>query len=148
VPHVARPIAILALHGVLLLITPPDYFVGIDSSCHVSLACWYGQHGSVWWDHINYRPGGRPNLQARSCTWPSDTWGRMFGGDGMDYANSNAMLALVQWVAAMFTAWFFARRYGGDWAKLFAAALLSGALLTSTSCAVGMPSGRLHIVSA
>jgi hypothetical protein len=31
---------------------------------------------------------------------------------------------LLQLVIAMFTAWFFARRYGGDWAALFAASLL------------------------
>jgi hypothetical protein len=48
----------------------------------------------------------------------------------------------------MFTAWFFARRYGGDWAALFAVTLLSGALFASISFAVGIPSGWIFIFSA
>jgi hypothetical protein len=56
--------AILALHGILLVASLPDYFVSIDSGYHVSLARWYGEHGSAWWDHINFGPGGRPNLQG------------------------------------------------------------------------------------
>jgi hypothetical protein len=56
--------SLLALHGILLLSTLPDYFVGIDSGYPVSLARWYGEHGSAWWDHINFGPGGRPNLQG------------------------------------------------------------------------------------
>jgi hypothetical protein len=32
-------------------------------------------------------------------------------------------LGLAQWLAAIATVWFFARRYGGDWAALFAVAL-------------------------
>lgn len=31
-------VAILALHGILFVNTLPDYFVGIDSGYHVSLA--------------------------------------------------------------------------------------------------------------
>ena len=141
-------IAILALHGILLAITLPDYFVGIDSGYHVSLARWYGEHGTAWWDHINYGPAGRPNLQGPLLHMAVGYLGRLLGGDGMDYVRANAILALGQWAAAMFTVWFFARRYGGDWAALFAVALFSGALFTSISFAVGIPSGWIFIFSA
>jgi len=141
-------IAILALHGILLLNTLPDYFVSIDSGYHVSLARWYGEHGSAWWDHINFGPGGRPNLQGPLLHMAIGYLGRALGGDGMDYVRANAILALLQWAAAMFTAWFFARRYGGDWAALFAVTLLSGALFASISFAVGIPSGWIFIFSA
>ena len=140
--------ALLALHGILLLVTLPDYFVSIDSGYHVSLARWYGEHGTAWWDHINYGPGGRPNLQGPLMHMAIGYLGRMLGGDGMDYVHANAMLALFQWAAAMFTAWFFSRRCGGDWAALFAIALLSGALFASISFAVGIPSGWIFIFSA
>ncbi len=40
-------IAILALHGILLVNALPDYFVSVDSGYHVSLARWYGEHGSA-----------------------------------------------------------------------------------------------------
>ncbi len=141
-------LAILALHGILLAITLPDYFVGIDSGYHVSLARLYGEHGTAWWDPINFGPGGRPNLQGPLMHMAIGYLGRALGGDGMDYVRVNAMLALAQWAAAMFTAWFFARRYGGDWAALFAVTLLSGALFASVSFAVGIPSGWIFIVSA
>ncbi len=141
-------LAILALHGILLLSTLPDYFVGIDSGYHVSLARWYGEHGTAWWDHINYGPGGRPNLQGPLMHMAIGYLGRLLGGDGMDYVHANAVLSLLQWAAAMFTAWFFARRYGGDWAALFAVTLLSGALFASISFAVGVPSGWIFIFSA
>jgi hypothetical protein len=141
-------IAILALHGILLLNTLPDYFVGIDSGYHVSLARWYGEHGSAWWDHINFGPGGRPNLQGPLMHMTIGYLGRALGGDGMDYVRANAIMALLQWAAAIFTVWFFARRYGRDWAALFAVALLSGALFASVSFAVGIPSGWIFIFSA
>ena len=141
-------IAILGLHFVLLLLSLPDYFVGIDSGYHVSLARWYGEHGTAWWDHINFGPGGRPNLQGPLMHMAIGYLGRMLRGDGMDYVRANAILSLVQWMAAMFTAWFFARRYGGDWAALFAVTLLSGALFASISFAVGIPSGWVFIFSA
>ncbi len=141
-------IAVLALHGILLLSTLPDYFVGIDSGYHVSLARWYGEHGSAWWDHINYGPGGRPNLQGPLLHMAIGYLGRALGGDGMDYVHANSILAILQWAAAMFTAWFFARRYGGDWAALFAVTLLSGALFASISFGIGMPSGWIFIFSA
>jgi hypothetical protein len=56
------------------------------------------------------------------------------------------MLAAVQWAAAMATAAFFALLLGGEWAMLFAAALLSGAGFAATSFAVGIPSGWLFIL--
>ena len=140
--------AILALHGILLVSTLPDYFVSIDSGYHVSLARWYGEHGSAWWDHINFGPGGRPNLQGSLLHMAIGYLGRALGGDGMDYVRANAILALVQWAAAMFTAWFFARRYGGDWAALFAVTLLAGTLFASISFAIGVPSGWTFIFSA
>ena len=40
-------LALLALHGILLLAALPDYFVSIDSGYHVSLARWYGEHGTA-----------------------------------------------------------------------------------------------------
>src|SRR5512139_3270280 len=104
-------IAVLALHGILLAIALPDYFVGIDSGYHVSLARWYGEHGTGWWDHINFGPGGRPNLQGPLMHVAIGYLGRALGGDGMDYVRANAILALTQWAAATFTAWFFSRRY-------------------------------------
>ncbi len=141
-------LAVLALHGLLFVIALPDYFVGIDSGYHVSLARWYGEHGSAWWDHINFGPAGRPNLQGPLMHMAIGCLGRALGGDGMGYVRANAILALMQWAAAMFTAWFFARRYGSDWAALFAVALLSGALFASISFAIGLPSGWIFIFSA
>ena len=141
-------IAILALHGILLVWMLPDYFVGIASGYHVSLARWYGEHGTAWWDHINFGPGGRPNLQGPLTHMAIGYLGRALGGEGMDYVHANAILGLIQWAAAMFTAWFFARRYGGDWAALFAVALLSGALFASISFAIGLPSGWIFIFAA
>jgi hypothetical protein len=138
---------ILALHGALLLATLPDYFVSIDSGYHVSLARWYGEHGTAWWDYINYGPGGRPNLQGPLMHMAIGYVGRLLGGDGMDYVHANAMLALLQWATAMFTVWFFTRRCGDDWAVLFATALLSGTLFASISFAVGVPSGWIFIFS-
>ncbi len=37
--------------------------MSIDSGYHISLARWYAAQGGAWWDHINFGPGGRPNLQ-------------------------------------------------------------------------------------
>jgi hypothetical protein len=147
-PARAATIALIALHGILLLMTLPDYFVSIDSGYHVSLARWYGEHGAAWWDYINFGPGGRPNLQGPLMHMAVGYLGRILGGGGMDYVRANAILALAQWAAAMFTVWFFARRYGGDWAALFSVALLSGALFASLSFAVGIPSGWAFIFAA
>lgn len=141
-------VVLLALHGSLLLVTLPDYFVSIDSGYHVSLARWYGEHLTAWWDHINFGPVGRPNLQGPLMHMAVGYLGRVLGGAGMDYVRANAILAFLQWVAAMFTVWFFARRCGSDWAALFAVALLSGALFPSISFAVGIPSGWIFLFSA
>jgi hypothetical protein len=141
-------LAIIALHGILLLITLPDYFVSIDSGYHVSLARWYGEHGTAWWDHINFGPGGRPNLQGPLLHMAIGALGRLLGGAGMDYVHANAFLGFTQWAAAIFTVWFFARRFGGDWAALFAVTLFSGALFASISFAVGIPSGWIFLFSA
>ena len=94
-------IALLALHGVLLLATLPDYFVSIDSGYHVSLARWYGEHLTAWWDHINFGPEGRPNLQGPLMHMAVGYLGRALGGDGMDYVRANAFLAFAQWLIAM-----------------------------------------------
>ena len=72
--------------------------------------------------------------------------GRAMGGRGGDYVLANAMLAAVQWAAAMATAAFFALLLGGEWAMLLAAALLSGAGFAATSFAIGIPSGWLFIL--
>lgn len=141
-------LAIFALHAILLAISLPDYFVSIDSGYHVSLARWYGEHATAWWDHINFGPGGRPNLQGPLLHMAIGYSGRALGGDGMDYVRSNAVLGLAQWLAAIATVWFFARRYGGDWAALFAVALFSGTLFAAISFAVGLPSGWIFIFSA
>jgi hypothetical protein len=57
------------------------------------------------------------------------------------------MTRVTKWAAAMLTAVFFARRFGGDWAALLAAALLSGNTLASGSFAVGIPSGWIFILA-
>ena len=72
--------------------------------------------------------------------------GRAMGGRGRDYVLANAMLAAVQWAAAMATAAFFALLLGGEWAMLLAVALLSGAGFAATSFAIGIPSGWLFIL--
>ena len=141
-------IIILALHGILFALMLPDYFVSIDSGYHVSLARWYGEHGTAWWDHINFGPGGRPNLQGPLLHMAIGYLGRILGGSGMDYVHANAIWAFLQWASAMFTAWFFSRRYGGEWAALFAVSLLSGSMFASLSFSVGIPSGWIFIFSA
>ena len=96
-------IAILALHGILFVIALPDYFVSIDSGYHVSLARWYGEHGSAWWDHINFGPGGRPNLQGPLMHMAIGYLGRVLGGDGMDYVRATQTAAAIgQGIALLF----------------------------------------------
>lgn len=138
---------ILALHGLLLLLSLPDYRVSIDSGYHVSLGRYYAEHGTAFWDHINYGPGGRPNLQGPLLHYGIAVLGWLMGGSGDAYVLANAILAFLQWVAAMFTAVYFARRYGGDWAALFAAALLSGSAFAAGSFFVGLPSGWTFILT-
>ena len=95
----------LALHAVLLVVALPDFRVSIDSGYHVSLARWYGEHGTAWWDHINFGPGGRPNLQGPAMHMAIGALGRVLGGTGDDYVLANAILGVLQWAAALFTAY-------------------------------------------
>ncbi|MGH7915371.1 MAG: hypothetical protein ACREPW_12100 [Candidatus Binataceae bacterium] len=139
-------ILVLCVHGALLLSTLTDWRVTLDSGYHVSLARAYGEHGLVPWDHINFGPAGRPNLQAPLMYMVIGGLGRAMGGTGGDYVLANAILAAIQWAAAMATAAFFALLLGGEWAMLLAAALLSGAGFAATSFAVGIPSGWLFIL--
>jgi hypothetical protein len=138
---------ILAVHAGLLVASLPDYRVSIDAGYHVSLARWYGEHGTAYWDHINFGPGGRPNLQGPALHVAIAVLGRLFGGSGDAYVLANAVLAVLQWAAAMLTALYFARRFGGDWGALFAVALLSGNALAAGSFAVGIPSGWIFILT-
>ena len=134
------------MHGALLLSTLRDWRVTLDSGYHVSLARAYGEHGLVPWDHINFGPTGRPNLQAPLMYMVIGGLGRAMGGTGGDYVLANAIVAAMQWAAAMATAAFFALLLGGEWAMLIAAALLSGAGFAASSFAVGIPSGWLFIL--
>jgi hypothetical protein len=137
---------ILCVHGTLLLSTLRDWRITLDSAYHVSLARAYGEHGLVPWDHINFGPAGRPNLQAPLMYLVAGTIGRVIGGTGGDYVLASTMLAGAQWAGAMATAGFFALMLGGEWAMLLAVALLSGAGFAATSFAVGIPSGWLFIL--
>lgn len=140
-------IFMLCAHGALLLATLPDWRVTIDSAYHVSLARAYGEHGLVPWDHINFGPAGRPNLQAPLMYMVIGGIGRLMGGTGDAYVLANAIVAFAQWAAAMATAAAFALWLGGEWAMLLAVALLSGGAFAATSFAVGIPSGWLFIVT-
>lgn len=138
---------ILGLHGLLLLITLPDYRVSIDAGYHVSLARYYAEHGPAFWDHINFGPGGRPNLQGPLMHVGIAILGRILGGSGDAYVLANAILAIAQWAAAMFTAVYFARRFGGDLAALFAGSLLCGSAFAAASFYGGLPSGWIFILT-
>jgi hypothetical protein len=138
---------LLGLHAALLIAAVPDYRVSVDSGYHVSLARVYVERGAVFWDPINFGPGGRPNLQGPALHVAIAILGRLLGGGGDEYVLANAVLAVLQWAAAMLTAVYFARRFGGDWAALLAAALLSGNTLASGSFAVGIPSGWVFILT-
>src|SRR5262249_26757872 len=117
---------IVAVHGALLCATLGDWRVTLDSGCHVSLARAYAEHGLVPWDHINFGPAGRPNLQAPLMHLAVGAVGRAIGGTGDDYVLANAIFSMVQWTAAVATAAFFGLLLGGEWAMLIAVALLSG----------------------
>lgn len=136
---------IVAIHFVLLALSLGDYRVSIDSGFHVSLAEYYARHGSAWWDHINFGPRGRPNLQGPGLHIAIAALGIILGGRPNDFILANAILALMQWCAAIATIWFFARRRGGDVAAMFAVALLAGAGFASASFYVGVPSGWVFI---
>ncbi|MGO9453616.1 MAG: hypothetical protein ACLQDV_21590 [Candidatus Binataceae bacterium] len=137
--------ALIALNAALLLIAIPDYRVSIDSGYHISLAQQYAAHGAVWWDHINFGPGGRPNLQGPALHIAIAILGTIFGGSPGAFIIANAILGLIQWLAAIFTVMYFARRLGGDMAAMFAVALLAGSAYASGSFSVGIPSGWLFI---
>jgi hypothetical protein len=139
--------ALLAIHAILLAISIPDYRVSIDSGYHVSLARYYAEHGTAFWDHINFGPVGRPNLQGPALHFAIGMLGKVLGGTGDAFVLANAILAFAQWAAAMLTVVYFARLYGGDWAALFAAALISGSAFASYSFAVGIPSGWTFILA-
>jgi len=136
---------LLAAHFTLLALTIGDYRVSIDSGYHVSLGRYYAEHGTAWWDTINWGPGGRPNLQGPLLHAIIGVLGRLLGGSGDAYVLANALLALLQWTAAVLTLVFFARRGGGDWAALFAVALFTGSGLASLSYSLGLPSGWIFI---
>lgn len=138
---------ILGLHAGLLVSTLTDYRVSIDSGYHVSLARYYAEHGTVFWDHINYGPAGRPNLQGPALHLAIGLLGRVLGGSGDAYVLANALLAVLQWAAAMWTVVFFARRFGGDRAALFGATLLSGSVASAIPFSIGIPSGWVFIVT-
>jgi hypothetical protein len=138
---------ILGIHAALLLPTLSDYRVSIDAGYHVSLARWYAEHGTAFWDHINFGPQGRPNLQGPALHVSIALLGRVLGGTGDDYVNAHAILAILQWAAAMWTVVYFARRFGGEWAALFAVALAAGNAVSEVNFAIGLPSGWLFILS-
>jgi len=136
---------ILGVNALLLIISIPDYRVSIDSGYHISLARWYAAHGTAWWDHINYGPGGRPNLQGPALHVAIAILGLILGGRPDSFILANAILAVAQWGAAMLTVLYFARRLGGDVAAMFAVALLAGSAFAAGSFYVGIPSGWLFI---
>ena len=139
---------VIAIHLVLLLLMLRDYFADNDLGYHISLARQYAEHGVYWWDYLNWAPTGRPNLQGPALHYAIGLLGRLTGGDGWAYIHAFSILAVGQWAAAVFTAVFFARRFGGDRAALFAAALLTGNVMSAAPFFVGVPSGWLFILSA
>ena len=160
---------ILGLHGVLLACMLRDYFPNIDHAYHAALARQYAEHGAFWWDSINWGPGGRPNLQGPLLHYAIAAVGRLLGGSGDAYVLALAILACLQWAAAVWTAVYFARRIGfqpvppqakppaprgiglqpvsGDLAALVAAAVLSGSVFAAGSFFVGVPSGWVFILT-
>ncbi|HYA35473.1 MAG TPA: hypothetical protein VEF03_07630 [Candidatus Binataceae bacterium] len=140
-------LAIFLANLILLAISIPDYRVPVDAGYHVSLAEWYAHHGVAWWDHINFGPGGRPNLQGPALHIAIAILGSILGGKPDNFVIANAILGVFQWCAAVNTAYFFARRFGGDIAAMFAVALLAGSAFVSGSFYVGIPSGWLFIAA-
>jgi hypothetical protein len=136
---------IVAIHFALLAVTLNDYRVSIDSGYHVSLGRYYAEHGSAWWDPINWGPRGRPNLQGPLMHVMIAAAGKVLGGSGDAYVLANAIVSLLQWVAAIFTILFFARRYGDDRVALYAVAMFTGSALASLSFYIGLPSGWIFI---
>ncbi|UCF36231.1 MAG: hypothetical protein JSU96_15610 [Acidobacteriota bacterium] len=139
--------AVISLHAVLLLLMIPDYIADNDLGFHVSLGRQYGEHGFYPWDDLNWAPTGRPNLQGPLLHYGIGILGRILGGEGDDYVLAYTLLALSLWAMAVFTAVFFARRYGGDWAALFSAALFTGSVWSAGSFFVGVPSGWVFVLT-
>jgi hypothetical protein len=139
---------LFAIHAVLLLLMLRDYFADNDLGYHISLARQYAEHGTYWWDSLNWAPTGRPNLQGPALHVAIAGLGRLLGGAGWDFVLAFSLLAVVQWSAAVFTAVFFARRFGGDRAALFAGALFMGNIFSAAPFFVGVPSGWIFILSA
>jgi hypothetical protein len=137
--------AIIAVNAALLIWAIPNYRVSIDSGYHISLAEWYAHHGAAWWDYINWGPGGRPNLQGPGLHVAIAILGTLMGGSPHAFIIANAILAVSQWLAAIFTVLYFARRLCGDMAAMFAVAMLAGSAFASGSFYVGIPSGWLFI---
>jgi hypothetical protein len=138
---------IVAAHATLLLLMTRDYFADNDLGYHISLARQYAEHGTYFWDRLNWAPTGRPNLQGPLLHFAVGVLGRILGGAGDDYVFAFSVLAVLQWAAAMFTAIWFARRYGGDRAALIAAALLSGSVYAAGAFFAGVPSGWIFILT-
>jgi len=138
---------VIALHAVLLLLMLRDYFADNDLGFHISLARQYAENNVYWWDSLNWAPTGRPNLQGPALHYAIALLGRLMGGDGWAYIHAFSILAVGQWAAAVFTAGFFARRFGGDRAALFAVALLTGSVFSAAPFFVGVPSGWIFILS-
>lgn len=139
--------AVVGLHLVLLLLTVTDPLLVIDSGYHTSLGRYYAEHFTAFWDHINYGPYGRPNLQGPLLHISIGALGWVLGGTGDDYVLANNVLALLQWVAALITAVLFSRRLGGEWAAVFAAVFLSGDYLASVFFSIGLPSGWIFVLT-
>ena len=121
----ACTLAVVGLHLALLVPALADWMVSVDSAFHVALARQFAEHGTFWWDTIHYGPAHRPNLQGPALHLAIGLLGRILGGTGDDYVTANALLGLAQWLAAMGTVVFFARRLGGDRAALLAVAVLA-----------------------
>ena len=137
--------AIIGVNALLLVVSLTDYRVSIDAGYHISLARWYAAHGSAWWDHINFGPGGRPNMQGPALHVAIALLGLILGNTPDSFILANAILGVAQWTAAMLTALYFARRLSGDIAAMFAVALLAGSAFAAGSFYVGIPSGWLFI---
>jgi hypothetical protein len=138
---------VVALHALLLLLMLPDYMADNDLGYHISIGRQYGEQGHYFWDHLNWAPTGRPNLQGPLLHYGIGLLGRLLGGEGDDYVLAFSLLAVLQWAVAVFTAVFFARRYGGDVAALIAAALFTGSVWSAAPFFVGVPSGWIFILT-
>jgi hypothetical protein len=138
---------VVALHLVLLLLMTRDYFADNDLGFHISLARQFAENNVYWWDMLNWAPTGRPNLQGPALHYAVALLGRLLGGSGWDYIHAFSVLAVIQWAAAVFTTAYFARRFGGDRAALFAVALLTGCVHSAGPFFVGVPSGWIFILS-